>query len=331
MGWVMLWLVAYGAVLAAVLSLAPHPPNGHGQIVSLLVWFGLYFAVATYVCISTTPKIFDTVEKHIIPHATDEYLDAVAADLNRYFTIWHRIGIPLLAATVSAVAAIWMLGWDIEAGFRVTGRLYSWEMLLFGMSYFLCFYTASAGVVGGRFHLFFARNLDKASSRFFVLAAADTPIVRGLAKLGTQVLIYWVLIFLAIASSMLVAVIPSDEYRLPAASWLLSTMVPISLFFSLGVGTLVYLASEASIRSELQRFTARQTASLQSMINRLLFPASGTIPADTAELDRLVGWHERIVGGGRYGSRIGTAVSITLPLLMPVISLLVGLLTKSPR
>ena len=323
LAWVALWLTGYGLLIAAVLGFTEPSPHGHGQIVSLLVWFALYFAVGLYVTQSTIPKILDTVTNDIIPHATGEYLAAVAADLDRHFTVRQRIGVPLLVATASIVAAIWMFGWDIKAGFHVPGRLHSWEMLLWGASYFLCFYTAAKAVVGGQFHAFFARNVEKASDRFYVLGAAETPIVKGLAKLGTQVLIFWVLIFLAIASCMLVSVLP-DAYNLSATSWLLSTMIPISLFFSLGFGTLVYLASEASIRAALQRFTARQTAGLQRRMNELLFPAEGTLPSDTEELDRLIEWHDRITGGGRYGSRIGTAVSITLPLLLPVISLILS-------
>jgi hypothetical protein len=319
-----LWLAGYGLILAAVLNFSTHSPRGHGQIVSLLVWFGLYFAAGLYVSLSTTPKIFDTVTNDIIPHATDEYLDAVASDLERHFTVGRRIVVPLLAAAVSVVAAIWILGWDIKAEFRIPGGLYSWEMLLWGASYFLCFYSAAAGVVGGQFHLVFARHLPRVSERFYVLGAAETPIVKGLARLGAQMLLFWVLIFLAIASIMLVSVLPAGDYKVPATFSLLRWMVPISLFFSLGVGTLVYLASEASIRSSLQRFTARQAAGLQQRINALLRPEHQLLPSDTDELERLTARHDRITGGGRYGSRIGATVSITLPLLMPVVSLLVS-------
>jgi hypothetical protein len=323
LAWVALWLTLYGSLIAAVLGFTGPSPRGHGQIVSLLIWFALYFAAALYVTQSTIPKILKTITNDIIPHAPAAYLKAVASDLNDHFTRWQRIGVPLLVATVSIVAAIWVFGRDIKAAFHVPGLFYSWEMALWGASYFLCFYTAAKAVVAGQFHLFFARNVWKASSLFYVLGAAETPIVKGLARLGTQVLIFWVLIFLAIASCMFVAVLP-EPYYLPATSLLLSTMIPISLFFSLGFGTLVYLGSEASIRAALQRFTALQTAGLQHRMNELLFPAEGTLPSDTKELDRLIGWHDRITGGGRYGSRIGAAVSITLPLLLPVVSLILS-------
>jgi hypothetical protein len=97
-------------------------------------------------------------------------------------------------------------------------------------------------------------------------------------------------------------------------------MIPVSLFFSLGFGAIVYLASEASIRVALHRFTAAQTAALQQRMNTLLHPADGALPSDTAELDRLIAWHDRITGGGRYGSPVGTAVSIALPVLMPLLT-----------
>lgn len=318
-----LWLLIYSLVVGSVLVLAPHPVQGQDRITALLVWFGLYFAAALYLTSSSTRKIFDTVENDIIPYSTDDYLAAVASDLDHHFTRWRRIALPLLIAAVSVSAAIWMFSRDIESKGTAPLALESPQMLLWSASYFLCFYAAAAGVVGAQFHIFFAKNLQKASRRFSVMGASETPIVQGLAKLGTQVLIFWVLIFLAIASIMLLVITP-DPYKLPSTSRLLSTMVPISLFFSLGFGTLVYLASESAIRAALKRFTGSHAAALQERMNEILSPAEGSVPPDAAELDRLLIWHDRVIAGGHYGSRIGATVSIALPLIMPVVTLILS-------
>ena len=150
---------------AAVL---PPASEGHRQIVSLLAWFGLSFAAGLYVALSTNRKVFDTVTNDIIPHATDEYLDAVASDLDRNFTTWHLIWLPLLAAAAAVAATTWMLTRDVEVSIRIVSP-YPWELLFWLASYLLCFYTAAAGVIAGQFHFFFARNLPKASRSFYVL------------------------------------------------------------------------------------------------------------------------------------------------------------------
>ncbi|MDB5691177.1 MAG: hypothetical protein JWO81_240 [Alphaproteobacteria bacterium] len=322
-----LWLTLFVAIWAGLHLLDPAPERIPGQIASLLGWGALYFAAALYLAQSTTERIYNIVERDILPHASERYKAAVAESLVRSYPLARLFGIPLLVALAAIVAAHRTLAFDLSPHIPAWPR--APETWLWVISYLIYFWTAAIAVVAARFYRIFAKHLELDQDRFYVLGAADTPLVKGLARLGTQVLIFWVFIFLATLSSMVLAVLPTG-WNLPPDSWLLFLMVPVCGFFSLGFGSIVYLESEDVIRSTLQRFTNEAASKLQAASNALLDPRSGKVPDSRERLDLLAGWHDRILEGGRYGSRIRAAVSIALPLLLPVASIIVQIFKSHP-
>lgn len=318
------WLIAYPLVWGLIAFLLPSYGPSQPQLVSLLCWGACYFAAGIYLSHAATARILETARLDILPHVSEEYAAAVAADIERRDHRGWLIVLPLAVAAISVPVALYTVGLGLKPPVAATGRFYSGELLIFAISYFVYFYAAAAAVVAARFHSVFAGQLHLEASRFYVLRAADSPLVRGLAKLSGQVLAFWAMIFLAIVSIMLLALVPG-AYRVPLNSPLLSVLVPVTGFFSLGLGTLVYLRTEANIRATLNRFTAAQVRPLQERSNLLLRPVDGLIPADPAEVERLAQWQERILAGGQYGSRAGAGLSIALPLIMPAATLILQL------
>ncbi|MEA3018070.1 MAG: hypothetical protein QOI38_2792 [Sphingomonadales bacterium] len=331
------WLAGYAIVWLVLAQLGPRDP----RLVGLLVWGALYFAGALYFSRRSVGEVYATIREDILPFVSPDYAEAVADDLRRHYPPLFRFGVPLLIAAVSLAAAAWALASDLrpdsgglvaETGSRDPALPHlraalGGEMLFWAGTYFVYFLTAAQAVIAARFYLAFARNLEIESANLHLLGAADSPAVRGLSRLGTQVLIFWVMIFLSILAVMLVAVLPPAPYRLPPDSKLLFTMVPVAGFFSLGFGTLVYLAAEAKIRATLQRFASRGIDAIQQRANALMRDGAG--PAEQCgEAARLADLQQRIVAGARYGSRVGVSVSVALPLIMPVVSILVNLLTE---
>lgn len=310
------WLVLYGLTWAAIASFLPG--SGRPQLVSLLAWGGFYFAGAVYAAQTATDIILVTVKRDVIAHASKGYLFKAAKMLRkRYSKGWqHRL--PLLAALVALALAVVAISVDLMLP---AAEQLSAEFLFWAATYFLFFYTAALSVAASRFYLAFADLLEEESGSFYVWGAADSPLVKGLATLATQVLVFMAIICVLLASGMLLAILPWQDYALGLDSWLLLLMVPASCFFSLGYGSLVYLQAEAKIRSVLRRFTIRQAALLQKS-DKLVRPGKALSPDKAEEVERLAGLHDRILAGGRYGSRLGTAVSIALPLIIPIISLI---------
>lgn len=330
---VALWFAIYPVLCLGSAYVGPRDP----QLVGLLVWGGLYFAAGIYFCRRTASEVHATIREDIVPFVSPAYADAVAQDLRRHYPPAFRWRLPLLIAAVSLAAAGWALAsdlWSCPIAAKCGGltllqlrRPVGGQHLVWAVSFFVYFLTAAQSVIATRFYLAFARKLEIESPRLHLLGAADSPAVRGLSRLATQVLVFWVMIFLSILAVMLVAVLP-HPYGLPPDSRLLFTMVPIAGFFSLGFGTLVYLAAEARIRATLQRFASRGIDAIQQRANALM--RGGSAPAEQlAEAARLADVQQRIVTGARYGSRVGVSVSVALPLIMPVVSILVNLLAGS--
>jgi hypothetical protein len=324
---VLSWLVLYAVLWLAVAELAVAPGSSRPRLVSLIAWCACYFAGALYLARSTTRRLLDTIANDILPHASPDYEERVAAELDRRFGPASLVLLPLLAAAASVVAAWWAVGRDTGRAVAFSGPPDA-ELILFSVSAFIYFYAAAVAVVAARFYAAFASNLEAEHASFYVMGAADTPLVKGLSKLGTQVLTFWALVFLLILSSMLLAFAPPETYELTGDSRFLFLLVPIAGFFSLGLGCLLYLQTEARIRATLQRFVNAQAAMLQQRSNALIDPGAGRVPEDAEALRRLTEWQDRILAGGRYGSRAGASISIALPLLLPLLTLALKLFER---
>ena len=322
------WLVFYAATWLTVDHFGGTTPS-QSRLVTLIAWGGCYFAGALYLARSATSRLIETVRRDILPHASPGYAKAVTRELNLRFGPLQQYILPLLAASAAMVATWWAIEHDLKQG---TGALFKGhpEFILFSLSYFGYFLTAGIAVVAARFYSSFAGNLRRESPFFYVMGAADTPLVKGLAKLGAQVLAFWALIFLLILSSMLLAFAPPDQFELTRNSRFLFLLVPVAGFFSLGFGSMIYLRTENRIRVTLQRFAYRQAGEMRERSNAIIDSEAGRCPDRDEEaakaLERLTQWHDRILAGGRYGSRAGATISIALPLILPLLTLLIKLI-----
>ena len=313
------WLLLYAIVWAAVeavawrLGVAPEP-----RMVSLLAWGGCYAAAAIFFAETATDAVFETVRRDILPHASPAYCLAVARDLERRYPPAFLTFVPLAVGAASLAAAYWAIGRDMEHGRLPLRAPELWFWAATFLYYFVC---AGRAVIAARFYLSFACCLEQERPAFYVMSAAETPLIKGLARLGGLLLGFWAMIFLCVLSIMLLAALPLGIYAFGGSSKLLFILVPIAGFFSLGFGCLIYLASEGQIRNVLRRFTNDQAEILQYAANDLLDPIAGRVAPDPAALKQIGEWHDRIVAGGQYGSRVRVGLSILLPLLLPIVSL----------
>lgn len=314
-----LWFAAYAVASAAVILLSEWlGVQSDARFIGLILWALGYFSAVLFLARTATLHVLDTVRRDILPYSTPEFVTAVADDLEQRFDGLGSRVVPFAAATLAMVATGVAMLWEKPPVQRhpLGGELIYWNVVAF----YLC-YVAARGVLVGRFYEPFARRLDKAEERFSVLAAAETPLVRGVARLGGHMVIFWSTIFVAILSIMLLALPLAGRFGFVGRSPFLAVVVPIAGFASLGYGSLIYLRSEAAIRAALRRFAAAQAEALQSRCNALLSPAAGYLPQTSDEIDRLSGWHDRILAGARYRNRLGTGLTLTLPFILPLLSL----------
>lgn len=336
-----IWAGAYVLFFAALLGLESDAGRSDPRFVGLVGWALVYFTAVLFFTRVATLRSFEIVRRDILPYATPAYIAAVADDLERRDTALTRWIVPLLVAVLAGLASTVAQAYECPeiTGSRfwttaapdcklqpiVSDRFAPVRLFWTAIGFYLCF-VAARGVLVGRFYEPFARRLDLAREKFYVLGAAETPLVRGVAGLARQMLILWAMIFLAILSIMLLGAGFLGEYRFQGRSPLLWFVVPTAGFASIGYGSLLYLRSEAAIRETLRRFAAAQAEALQRLANARLDPAAGLLPEDSGEAERLSAWHDRILAGARYGNRLGTVLSFTLPFVMPVLTLVRALL-----
>jgi hypothetical protein len=336
------WLVLYGlasgivALLALLWQSVPQP-----KLFGLLAWGGGYFTAAMFFARRATDQIRATVADDIVPYAESSYLAAVTSDLRSACPPWVFRWLPPLLGGAALALAGWAIVGDLW-GLRIIDVRHidtrcvdrdgcfpiqiSPQLVFWALTYFLYLFTAVQAVLAARFHRSFARELELQADTFYILEARETALVKGLAKLGGQVLGFWVAIFLVVLSIMILAVAP-DQYRLGMDSKFLLLLVSIAGFFSFGYGTIVYLDSESIIRATLRRFTLRHAADLQVELNALVEPALSKGAATTAEAEaerkRLADLHDQIVAGGDYGSRMKAGFSLVLP-FVPLAGILIS-------
>jgi hypothetical protein len=323
--------------LLAGLILALPDDKSDPRFVSLLAWGLVYYTAVLFLCRAATLRALDTVRRDILPYATPAFIAAVADDLElRHSGLARRI-VPWIATLlVALVASSVALNCELAPNCKTLkfeelilpkterGPV---RLLWSPIAFYLCF-VAARGVLVGRFYESFALHLAKAQEKFYVLGAADTPLVKGVARLSQQMVGFWAMIFLAILSIMLLSLEPlrASGYGLQSSSPLLAFVVPTAGFASLGYGSLVYLRSESEIRRTLFRFATAQSEDLQRRCNARLDPLADRLPGEGGDLERLSCWNDRILAGARYGNWLVTALSVALPLVMPLIGLVGTLL-----
>ena len=320
-----IWAGAYVLVAAAIVGLSEYlgMPSDR-RFLTLIAWGLVYFTAVLFLTRMVTLRVLDTVRRDILPHATPAFVAAVATDLERRDSALVRWIIPLIAASLAMVASGVALTYETPA-FQDFHR-YAPERAFWSLvGFYLCF-AAARGVLVGRFYEPFARRLALAEDRFYVLGAAQTPLVKAVAALGQQMVALWAMIFLAILSILLLGADVLGDYGFQGRAPFLWFVVPAAGFASLGYGSLVYLRSEAAIREALRRFAASRAEALQRQSNAQFDPAADRLPEDPADVDRIGDWHDRIIAGARYGNRYGTMLSFALPFVMPLLSLVRELL-----
>jgi hypothetical protein len=324
------WLSAYAFLWLAIETIFPGKER-EPKLVTLIAWAAIYYASSIYLVQSATRRIIETIHCDILPYVSITYMDAVTATLAQRFRPRILIAISTLAAICSLAALWWALIGDTNRSLTDLFAMHPSEFIFCSLSYFVFIFISTSCVVAARFYHAFSEHLSLESERFYIFGANNSPLIKGLAKLGVQVLMFWLLIFLLTLSSMLLASVPPENYELANTSRFLSAFLPIAGFFSLVFSSLLYLKTENCIRVTLQRFVHQQAAVLQQRSNALIVSGMGLsnpMSPDADALDRYTNWQDRIIAGGRYGSLAWASTSIALPFVLPFLTSLIRLLDR---
>lgn len=314
------WLVLAGIAVAFLLS----PRNdavllarGHGILAVQNLWLGLHFAAQIVLARLATRQVRDIIEHDIQPYASKDFQDAVRGALRRQTASRLFQILPYPVAAIALVAAFLAIRPEIPALRNITTAL-SPDALFWVAASFYTYYSCVRVVRAAAFTRAFADALEAQKPWLYPLRAAQSPIVRGLARLNRAVLGYFVFFFLIFATVMLL-VLPPEQFGLARNSPFLIFLVPVVAFLSLGVGAYFYLKSESVIAAILRRYSIECAAPLRGRIKDLLPLVDPDAEETVARVNQLGALHDQIIAGGEYGSRTGTAISLLLPFAMPAL------------
>lgn len=316
--WMLLSAVPAALVVWWVNEGWPTDP-GHARIASLLAWHVIIFPILVAMTRVATMRVLDVVRRDILPFASADYAAAVGAALAKEDPPWRVRLLCYSIALLVVVASLWTLR-DEFAPVWFDAPSLPLDLLLWVLMSFYYATLQMRVVITATFPRAFAAALEEDCSALYPLCALDSPLVRGLARLNRTLLLYWVIVFSAWATVLLLVLL-REPFALSPQSPYLFIMVPVVAFFSVGGGALVYLQSEAAIRIALRRFSLAKAVGLQEEIVALLDRAEGGDEASAARLERLTRMHDQVIAGGRYGSRLGTTVGVLLPFVFPLIGL----------
>jgi len=195
------------------------------------------------------------------------------------------------------------------------------------LGWWILFATAAKVVNVGCFYRYFATHLEDEPERLYAMDPARSTLVINIASVGQTMLLFWFGIAVSIAVIIPFAALGSPATNYSTAADFISSlshlknksfvfaMVPIAGFFSIGLGTIVFLRSEAAIRRAVKKATASTLRLIEIEVGNL----SGLLIPPQAEslerLEKLNALHKDVASAGSYRSLIISGLSLLLPFI----------------
>jgi hypothetical protein len=189
--------------------------------------------------------------------------------------------------------------------------LFAWFLL----GYFFLFFTAARVTDATRFYEILAEALSMERAQICPPDPSHSAIVMRVASIGRRILLFW----LGIAFSVLTMLI-----FLPPFPHFAGAVVAIASFFSIGLGTIVFLRSEMHIASAVYDVIISTLRDTEAEIMRLGGSLASLTSDGSERLKELVEFHKELSTTGGYRNVVLTSMSILAPLLGPVMTFLLS-------
>ncbi len=285
-----------------------------GTLFLLSAWGSCYLAFAAAIARSTSSAILVVIENRILPSSSEKAVIAIDRDLARRFRMSRVSLVSFLVAIVAVGITSFALHYDLKSTVK------SWEIAWSCCGFFILYLTAARATFIARFYGTFAAHLKLDSDRIYELDPAHSAQVAPIASVGQRVLLFWFGIVCSVAT-----LYPLFSHHL---SWFVRFVVPTASFFSVGVGTVVFLNSERDIRSVVNGVAASTLRSTEREIAELFSRRSGLDELQWEQLQGLMSLHDKIVAAGSYRSALFSWLSILVPLVVPLVTAIVDAWSK---
>jgi len=289
------------------------------QALTALQVYGAFWAGwSTITAIFTSQTVLGIIERDVLPHIPEDTCAKLTAKLcQSYPQTRLLLQSWLMAAAGAALAGILV--------YR-SGKTPLLEIVWWSFGWAILFATSAKVVAVASFYRVFPDALADAFAGRLWLDPARSELVESVARIGKVILLFWVGIAFSISLILLARL---DWSALLLGKWRLlkdtasfvAIEVPITGFFSIGVGVLVFLFSEAGIRAAVRNAQLRSLERIDAEVGSHLDRLDRLTSDEMQRLEKLRTLHSEIAGGDSYRSFVISSLSVLLP-FVPLLSLL---------
>lgn len=333
-----IYVVFFAALPWLIVRYSGGDPFLTEPLIILQLYGALWSGWATASTRIASRSVTGTITNDLIPALSPEALAYVNGKLDRRYS------------GPAAKPRLLLLSWGIgTAAAAIAGTLFYGDLpepfkpsvgqILWWCLGWTLLYTTAAKVVNvSRFYEIFADALAAGRQPLFWLNAAESTVVEAIAKVGRQVLLFWLSIALSIA-----LIVPFGLY----SAWLFhghlmhqaltqsisdyptlarfqgSFMVAHlagTAFFSIGIGSFVFLRTEAALRRAVGTASAAALRLIEGEVGLLLGKKLPAAP-DRKRLSELRSLHTDVAKGGSRRTVLFSGLSLVIP-FVPLLTLL---------
>ncbi len=324
-----LYFLLFGALPWFVFRLWGEVPPSVWPLMVLQLYGAIWSGWATTSTRLASASITGVIERDVIPALSAPAVADISEALHRRYpggtARWRLFGISwLLGAGAAAIAGI-LVYRDLPAAFRpAVGQIIWWSL-----GWTLLYTTAAKVVNVSRFYEIFAAALARHNQELFRPNPAASTVIAGIALVAKRMLLFWFAIAISIALILpfglcVVQLIAADAA--PGAGIYDLRFVIAHLlgtaFFSIGVGSFIFLRNEARLRDAVQGASAVTLRAIEAEARRL--QNQGSITAgERKRLAELRALHAEAASGGSYRTVLLSGLSLIIP-FVPLITLLLS-------
>lgn len=259
-----------------------------------------------------------TIREEIVPNLQDKTCEAVAVDIRNSFEKRSVLRWSWSIGLISSVLAGCLIYHDFKLSVTVS------EVVFWATGWCLLFAT-SAGVVNvGRFYTLIAKHIKKELDRIYIFQPANSQMIRRVESLGERMLLFW--FGIAISITLIFFLMASPSLGLSKSLFIIA-QISLAGFFSIGVGTWVFLNSQAALQRAARLAADPLILAIEREAATLWSNGSETDDSKWKRLEELDKWHARITASPSFQSRISSVFSIMLPFI-PLLTAIVSLIAK---
>lgn len=276
-------------------------------------WGAGYLGFANVVARSSSARVSRLMRDELTPLLSDATCRRIRADLAAEFPQSRLNIVCLSVAAVAAAASCIAIYEDLFTGWSLS-VLPVGESIAFSLGFFVLYVVSARTTDAARFYSLFAKNIEPDREGAYTADPSHSALIITLRVLSREVYAFWCAISASVLSLLFI-------FWLRPTVYFTIAVVPVATFFSLGVGTLVFLRSEADLATFVRRASSTRLREIERDIEALLARRSAMRPPEWARLDSLKALHASISASTDYSIFKFSSLSIIAPFLAPAISL----------